>query len=69
MTRRRVTKLRLKRLSNRARGSAANLRYQTSLKPCSGEMKQAFANAALEAVLAAAQRPPSNEDSRTERSA
>ena len=39
------------------------------LKPCSGKMKQVFAGEALEAVLAAAQRPPSNEDSRTGRSA
>ncbi len=38
------------------------------LKPCSGEMKQVFPKEALEAVLAAAQRPPSNEDSRTDRS-
>src|SRR6266498_2776510 len=33
------------------------------LKPCSGEMEQVFASDALEAVLAAARRPPSNEDS------
>src|SRR5712664_717176 len=39
------------------------------LKPCSGEMKQVFAGAALEAVLATARRPPSNEDSRTDRAA
>src|SRR5712691_455968 len=32
-------------------------------------MKQVFAGEALEAVLAAAQRPPSNEDSRTDRMA
>jgi hypothetical protein len=34
------------------------------LKPNSGDMKQVFAAAALEAVLAAAQRPPGDEDSR-----
>ena len=38
------------------------------LKPCSGEMKQVIAGEALDAVLAAAQRPSSNEDSRTDRS-
>src|SRR6266851_5779705 len=38
------------------------------LKPCSGGMKHVFAGAALEAVLAAAKRPPSNEDSSTDRS-
>ena len=37
------------------------------LKPGSGEMKQVFAAAALEAVLAAARRPPSNEDSHIDR--
>src|SRR5712691_9354438 len=38
------------------------------LKPCSGEIRQVFSGEALEAVLAAAQRPPGNEDSRTDRS-
>jgi flagellar L-ring protein FlgH len=38
------------------------------LKPCSDEMKQVFGEA-LEAVLAAAQRPPSNEDSLAHRQA
>jgi hypothetical protein len=33
------------------------------LKPMSQRMKQVFADRALEAVLAAARRPPSNEDS------
>ena len=36
------------------------------LKPCSGEMKQVCPEA-LDAVLAAAQRPPGNEDSATDR--
>ena len=36
-------------------------------KPGAGEMKQVFAGQALEAVLAAARRPPSNEGSRTNR--
>src|SRR5439155_3254942 len=45
----------------RRHGSAYLARHL--LKPCSREIKQVFAGVALEAVFAAAQRPPGNEDS------
>ena len=49
--------------------SKTHVRYARHLlKPRSGKVKQVYAGEALEAVLAAAQRPPSNEDSRTDHS-
>src|SRR6266581_1448758 len=49
-----------------ARCSASSCTTRHLLKPRSDEMKQVYAGEALESVLAAAQRPPSNEDSRTD---